>query len=318
MLNFGELKAQAAILAQRSGDADYVTKIGSWMSLSHQLLSEIYDYWFDLQDIYNFTTVDGTEAYALPNRFDKPLRLLDLTNKKTIHPQTEEEYTDLNLGNIVDADEGIPDKFRIFGTQGVTTQIASTGKTVQAKSSSASDTGAYTVRVTGYIDSALLIEDSEDITISTSSPTTYVAGSKTFHKITQVSKSADTTGYITLADSDSTVLEYLAPKERVARHKVLKLGLIPASAYSMRLMFKKKANKLSNDGDYPFTECDRYLIMDTLGFALAQDKDKVGAEQAWKEAEKSLKFLLQNQSNKLGPDYQHEVLSKWASAHKNR
>lgn len=318
MLNFGELKAQAAILAQRSGDADYVAKIGSWMSLSHQLLSELYDYWFDLQDIYNFATVDGTETYALPNRFDKPLRLLDLTNKNIIHPQTEEEYTDLNLGNIADATEGVPDKYRIFGSQGVSKQIASTGKTVKAKSSSASDTGAYTVQVTGYIDDAFLIEDSEDITISTTSPTTYVAGSKTFYKITQVSKSADTTGYITLADSDGTVLEYLAPKDRVSRHKVLKLGLIPDDAYSMRLLFKKKANILSSDNDYPFTECDRYLIMDTVGFALAQDKDNARAEQAWKEAEKSLKFLLQNQNNKLGPDYQHEILSKWANAHKSR
>ena len=316
MLTYGELKTEAAVLAQRSGDADYVAKIGSWIKFSHSLLAEVYDYWFDLQDTYNFTTVDGQEAYSLPNRFDKPFRLYDLTNKNKITPQTEEEYSEDNLGNIVDATEGVPSKYRIYGTTGVSTPISTSGDTVQVKSSSTSDSGGIVVRIGGYVDSSLLIEDYEDITINTGSPTTYTAGTKTFYKITSASKSDATTGYITIANSSSTALDTLAPQERVSRHKVLRLGLIPDDAYSMRLLFKKTVKPLDDDNDYPFTECDRYLVTDAAGFALAQDKDNARAEQMFKEAERSLKYLLANQNNKLGPDYIQKIVSTWAQAHR--
>ena len=289
------------------------------MQLSHKLLADIYDFWLDLQDIYNFTTVNGTEDYPLPNRFDKPFRLYDLTNKKKIDEfQTEEEYFDGNVANIVNASKAIPNIARIYGIAGSTVPISTSGGTVQAKSSSASDTGGIVVRVEGYIDSALLIIDYENITISTSSPTTFVAGTKTFYKITHISKSANTTGYITIANSSSTTLETLAPNERVARHKVLKLGKIPKAAYSMRLLFKKIPFELVNDYDYPFTECDRYLIMDAFGWALKQDTKEQEAEYAWGKAAEALKILLANQNNKFGSNFQHQMISEWMGAHKQR
>jgi len=316
MRNYGELKNDVAILSQRAGDSDYLTKIGVWLNLSHKLLSEIYDYWFDLQDTHNFSTVDGQENYALPNRFDKPFRLYDLTNNRHINIKTEEEYFDGNIANIADAQEGTPGTARIYGVQGVTTQVSSSGDTVKVKSSSDSDTGSIIVRVQGYVDSSLLIEDFENFTISPSSPTTYVAGTKTFYKITHISKSANTTGYITISDYTGTVLEYLSPVERIARHKILKLGLIPSDTYSMRLLFKKTPFEMVNDYDYPFTECDRYLTLDALGWSLKWDTKDQQAEYTWSHAEKALKILLAGQNNKFGPSYQHQAINIWVQAHR--
>lgn len=318
MRNFGELKNDVGVLVQRSDDSDYLTKIGVWLNISHKLLADIYDYYNDLQDVHNFTTVSGTETYGLPNRFDKPFRLYDLTNKRKLEIITEEEYTDSNLVSIINATTGKPGYARIYGVRGSTTVISTSGDTVQVKSSSSSDTGGIIIRIQGYIDSALLIEDFENITISATSPTTYVAGTKTFYKITHISKSANTTGYITIANSSGTVLEYLAPVERVARHKVLKLGLIPNAAISMRLLFKKTIFEMVNSYDYPFTECDAYLTLDVWGWALKQDKQDQQAEFAWNKAKDALEILLTNQGNKLGPDYQHKVISAWAQAHRNR
>ena len=317
MYNFGELKEKVAILVQRSGDADYLTKIGVWLQLSHKQLADIYDYWLDLNDIHNFTSVLNTEAYQLPTRFDKPLRLFDLTNKRTIHPETEEVYTENNLSTIVAATTGKPDKFRIYGISGSTTPISTSGDTVKIKSSSASDTGTIVVRVQGYVDSANLIEDFENISVSTSSPTSFVAGTKTFYKITHISKSANTVGYLTIANSTGTTLETLAPNERIARHKVLKLGLIPGGAYSMRMLFKRTVVEMVSDYDYPFTECDRYLIMDALGWALKQDTKDQEADFTWNKASEALKILLMNQNTKLGPDYIHKITSQWLQNHRN-
>ena len=317
MYNFGELKEKVAVLVQRSGDTDYLTKIGIWLQLSHKQLADIYDYWTDLNDIHNFTSVANREAYQLPTRFDKPLRLFDLTNKIHVLPETEEIYTENNLASIAAATSGKPTKFRIYGVAGVTVQISSTGDTVKVKSSSSSDNGTIVIRIQGYIDSSNLIEDFENISISTSSPTSFVAGTKVFYKITHVSKSTNTTGYITIANSAETTLETLAPNERIARHKVLKLGLIPAGVYSYRTLFKQTVTEMVNDYDYPFTECDRYLIMDALGWALKQDTKDQAAEFAWSKASEALKILLMNQNTKLGPDYIHKITSQWLQNHRN-
>ncbi len=318
MKNLSEIVNDVGVLVQRSEDSDYLTKIKVWINLSHKLLSEIYDYWIDLKDRYSFSTVDGTENYGLPTRFDKPLRLYNLTSKKKIVWITEEEYSDGNISNLVDLTEGNPSYARLFGSQGSLVSIPSSGSTVQVKSSSLSDSGGIKIRINGYIDSNLLVEDFEDIVINTASPISYVSGTKTFYKILHISKASNTVGYVTVADSLGTVLEYLAPIERISRHKILKLGLIPDSAYSMLLLFKKTVGELVNDYDYPFTECDRYLTFDALGWALKQDKDDQRAELAWGRAAEALKILLTNQNSKLGPDYQNKILSVWLSAHRNR
>ena len=318
MYNFGEFKTKVAELVQRSGDDSYKTKIGVWLQLSHKLLSEIYDYWDDLKDIYNFTTVSGREDYFLPNRFDKPLRLFDLTNDNKMTLKTEEEYFEENISSIADSTTGTPDVARIYGVSGSTIAISSSGNTVKAKSSASSESAAIIVRVGGYIDSAFLIEDFENITVPASGSSTFVAGTKTFYKITHISKSANTSGYITVANSGGTTLETLAPNERVARHKVLKLGLIPNAAISMRLLFKRIPYEMVSDYDYPFTECDRFLILDSLGWALKQDTKDQEAEYTWTRATEALRILLNNQASKLGPDYQNKIVSNFLAAHRNR
>lgn len=317
MYNFSELKTKTAELAQRSGDADYMTKIGTWLQLSHKFLAEINDLWIDLQDVYNFSTTDGTEDYPLPNRFDKPFRLYDLTNDKKLTVITEEEYFDGHITAIADSSEqSAPEYARIYGASGSRVAISTSGDTVKAKSSSATESAAVYIRVSGYIDSALLIEDFETITIPAATASTYVAGVKTFYKITRISKSANTTGYITVANSTDTVLETLAPNERVARHRVLKLGKIPSQTNSMRLLFKKIPFEMVNDYDYPCMECDRYLIFDAWGWALKQDDKEQQAAFAWGKAKEALETLLLNNSKALGVDYQHKIISTFLQAHR--
>lgn len=242
--------------------------------------------------------------------------MFDFTNHAIITPQAEQTYVEDNLDSVAHSNEGLPDKYRLFGTSGVTGSWLTTGSIVKVKSSSASDTGAVVVRVGGYIDSAKLIYDYENITVSTTLPTTYVSGTKTFYEISEISKSADTTGYITVADSADTVQALLSPTDRVSRHKIMRLGLIPGSAYSVKVYYKKRCRKMINDRDYPFMECDNYLTLDGWGWGLSQEKETMErAVVTWNKAKEALDAILKNAAGELGPDFQHKIVSMWASAH---
>jgi len=320
MNNFSELKSNVGALVGRSGDAAYLVKIGVWLNLAHDFLAQSYDFFTELQDVYNFTTVDGRENYILPNRFDKPLsKIFDLTNHKELSWETENIYIQENQVAVADSEEGVPSKARIYGTQGITGTLAAAGTIVKVKSSSASDTSGIIVRVEGYIDSNSVLLDYENITIAAAGPTTYVSGTKTFYKITHVSKSSDTTGYVTLADSADVVIGYILSTERVLRHKVLKLGKIPDSAYSMRLPYKKRAFTMVNANDYPFTDCDNYLILDAWGWALSQEKETIDRSvTVWAKSKEAYMAILLNNQNKLGPEYQQKIDNIWAQSHRSR
>ena len=318
MKNFNELKNNVGVLSQRKADTDYLTKIGVWINLAQDFLFNVYDEWIELQDIHNFSTVASTEDYFMPTRFDKPLRIFDITNNKKLDIETEVTYFESNIANVADANEvAAPQTARLYGSSPVTKQISASGDTLQVKSSSSSDTGAFVVRVEGFIDSSRTVIGFEDITISTSTPTTFVAGSTTFYQITHVSKSGDTVGFVTVADSSSNTLVLMSSIDRVMNHKIMKLGLIPSQANSMRILFKKKNNKLVNDNDYPFVDADGFLIMQAAGLALIQDKDRVDLGQAYLgKAKEELNALLNNRLGELGPDYQNKMVTSIAQAHR--
>lgn len=124
MLTFLELKQKSAELTQHVSydtsnvatyDANFLSKIGTWLNLSQKRLAEKYDFWVELQAIYNFNTADGTEAYSMPTDFDKPFKVFDLTNEVELTIITEEEYATGHISDIVAATEGEPTYARIYG-----------------------------------------------------------------------------------------------------------------------------------------------------------------------------------------------------------
>ena len=319
MLNYAELKASIGTILQRGDDTAYLTKIGVWVNQAQQHLYNVYDYWSELQGIHLFDTVNGTEDYPMPSDLGKPFRVYNMDTNTRLKARTEYEYVDSNISNIAETVKAAPTFFRVYGVHGVTTQIASTGATVKAQSSSTADVSTtdspLIVRVEGYIDSAMTVLDFENITLN---GTTFVAGTKTFYKILHVSKSADTTGYVTLANSAGTTLSILSSIERVAYHQNLKLGLIPDDAYSMRVLFKKMVRKMVNDYDYPFVEADDFITHYASAMGFAQSKE--GLEYAailWKRSGSALAALLVNAQNKLGAGHHHRFTNVFARAHRS-
>ncbi len=316
MYTFSELKSNIATLVQRSGDTSYISDIGVWVNLSIQNLYNSYDYYDELKNVHNFTTVDGTARYYMPSDFEKPLRMYDITNDKKITWRTYEGYFDGNIANIADANESDADQVYFTEVVGVKVQVATTGDTVQAKSSSTSDT-TQIVRVEGYLDSGLTIIGYDNITLNGTTAAT-ATSANTFYKILNVSKSADTVGYVTVENSSGTDLTTLDSVQRVSRHKAFDLGRIPDdSTTSMRVLYKKKFRKLVNDNDYPFIECDDYIIYNATALSLQQNKETLErAVMFEKKAQEAKNFILLNQNTKLGPDYQHKMVSNITLAHR--
>src|SRR3990167_2463665 len=154
MLNFLEIKTETAKLAQRSEDEDYISKIGTWVNIAQQYLANVYDFYQELMDVYDFSSVDAIENYYMPFHFDKVLRVYDIENNKHLNIETEFIYFDGNIANIADVTTGIPGTARVFGVSGVKRAIASTGTTVPVKSSSSSGSGGIVIRIEGYLDSS--------------------------------------------------------------------------------------------------------------------------------------------------------------------
>lgn len=304
---------------QRNADTTYNEKIKQWLNFSQDYAFRFYDYYEELESTYTFTTVNGTESYFLPPHFDKPLRIFDVTNNTKMQIVTEENYQEVNLSNILNSSTGRPAKARIFGTSAVDRAIAATGITLKAKSSSTLDSSGIVVRIEGFIDSALTVLDYENITIGSISPTAYATATspKTFYKITRVVKSIDSIGYITVADSSGNVMAIIASTERQSRYPELRLGLIPADAYSFRILFKRRINKLVNDNDYPFLDADEFFVCNAVGYGMSEEKESIErANQMWQKAQAALQQVVRNQQSRLGPDFQHKMISKIAQSHR--
>lgn len=318
MYNFSELKSKVGIILQRNED-DYITKIGDWVNFAQEYAYRAYDYYAELEDSVAFSTVNGTQSYYMPSSFDKPLRVYNMTNPNKLTIWTEESYFDSSIGAIANADTGTPAKARLYGISAVQALISSQGVTCKAKSSSLSDTGSIVVRIEGYIDAAMSVVDYENITIASGTPTTYATATspKTFYKITRVTKSADTFGYITLATSTGTVLALIASTERQSRYPVMNLGLTPDAVYSMFCLFKRRINKMVDDNDYPFIDMDEFYVNYAVGFGLSEGKETQSrAEQLWQRADKVLLDVIRNQQTRLGEDFQHKMVSKSSQAHR--
>lgn len=317
MYNCGELTAKVQVLSQHVNDADYATKILTWLNMGQDLACNYYDFWLELQAIYAFSSASGTEKYFMPSNFDKPTRLYDYTNNTKLSWITREAYVDANTASVSAAVTGQPQYVSLYGVSAVAYENTSSF-IVKVKSSSASDNGGITVRVEGWLDSAKTLLGHEDIVIDTSSPTTYATGVNTYYGLTRIVKSDDTVGYVTVADSTPTVLATIAPYERQSRYPILYLGLIPNATISYKTFYKQRIHRMVNSNDYPFADIDDFLICYATSFAFQEEKEASGrADTMMKTAIAFLDKAVQNQMNKMGTDYQKKFVPATAQAHRH-
>lgn len=277
-----------------------------------------YDFWSELQSTYSFQTANAQQTYYMPSDFDKPTRIYDLTNNLKPTMITRENYFDANIATISNAQVGTPQYAMLYGINAINT-VPSGAFTVQIKSSSSSDTSNPIGFIEGWLDAAKTIMGSTSITISSSSPTTYVPdpNAVSFYGITRFTKSANTTGFISLANNLGTLMATIAPVDRESRYPVLYLGLIPAGTYNYQTLYKRKVKRLVNDNDYPFADMDDFIITYATAYAYSQEKETAErAAQMLQQADKLLDLAIVNEMSKLGTSYQQKFQNLTQQSHR--
>ncbi len=322
MYTFGETYTGVATLVQRDQDQTFVAKCQRWVNMGAVIAANMYDYWQELQvDMQPFSSVSGQQIYYMPSDFDKPTRLWDFTSNRKMTIQTREEYVDANISSISSAQTGTPQYASVYGVSAVN-YVNTSSFSVQVKSSSSLDSsGSIVVRVEGWLDSAQTILGYTNISISSSSPTTYVVdpNSTVFYGITRLTKSGDTYGFITVADQAGSlhVLGTIAPVDRESRYPKLYLGLIPNAAYSYHGTYKRKIKKMVDTNDYPFADISDFLHLYALGWAYMEEKETLPrAQLTWDKAKELIGQQVRNEMDKLGPDHQHKFVPQTAQVHR--
>lgn len=202
-------------------------------------------------------TVASTENYQLP-RDVKDISLI----RQTSTPQKIYFIPDDLFYEWVPnpTATGNPRWYRIWEEEGVEVRL-STDDMLEVLSDNAVDT-SQTVRIVGYDTNGLL--RTESLTLS---GITAVAGTITYDagKILRVSKSADTTGIITIREKTAdTVLVKLAPTERAPRFKIISFYPIPSSAITLYIEYFTRIRRLEGDNDVPDID-ERWLWVVRVG-----------------------------------------------------
>lgn len=211
---------------------------------------------------HTFATVASTEFYQLPRDLDK-ISLIRQTTSPTKLLYVPDEIFYRYIPNPTAT--GNPLYYRLWEEEGVSTRLA-TDDTLQVVSSSTADNSSFTVSVVGYDTNGIV--QSESFTLN---GTTAVNGTKTFDagRPLRVSKSANTTGNITLKEKTSgTTLVILGPEERSPRFKVVGLYPIPSAAITVSLEYYTRIRQLVNAQDVPDID-EKWIWVVRLG-ALAK------------------------------------------------
>lgn len=212
-------------------------------------LEEIHYYadWSSLKRKTTFSTVVDQEDYRLDEEVDRimvvrrrspPVRLLNLPDEKFYRYVPDPE----------DRGSGVPRYYRQWEETGFTTSLAA-DDTIQVLSSSTSDGSSFNVRLVGRNADGVVIRETINLdgTAAVASSTTWGSGS-----LMRVSKSADTTGVITVRrTTGATVLIRIAPTEANPRSKLLSFFPIPSTVHTVYVEYLERLHLLIHATDVP-------------------------------------------------------------------
>lgn len=195
---------------------------------------------------YNFDTVAGTQDYILPSDFGKEMYVYDDTNDIPLSWISLQEITEKFPGLL--ATQGTVERYTIFPD--VVRAQPSSSSALSISSSSASD-ATQTVRIKGIDSNNVELEES--VTLNGTSAQT---STNSYTRIRSITKSATTTGRITITSNAAAVtVAIMAPAD--LDYKVMKLRLhqVPSNIITIRVPYYIRPYPLVNDNDVPVIDC---------------------------------------------------------------
>ena len=186
----------------------------------------------------------STEDIVLPEDCGDIVSVLDKTNNRQLEEITAQSWVNKNAASI-DTANTVNSYFTYDSP--VRSQPTASGVLTVVSSSSADTTQSIYVRV---LDSNGR-ETSESITLN---GVTSVDGTISTNRILGISKSAVTTGSITVTRSTDAIT-ILSPDVLIGRVALLRFGAAPASAFNCEIIYLQDMMPMKNAYDYPSVDC---------------------------------------------------------------
>lgn len=237
---------------------------------------------------YSITTVAGTQDYALPRDFGKELYVLEDTNN------AEVEY--------ISPQQLIRDYAATWSSTGTVNKYTILDKPVLDQPSSASiitivsdaagDT-SQSVLVRGVVGG---IEDTESINLN---GTSSADGTKQFTRIISISKTAATTGKVTVTSNSAAVtIATISPEVLHYKVKCVRFHSVPSAAVTIRMPYKISPLPLNDNTDVPLIDAD--IIEQGATAHTWRYKRQMAKAQEWERIyEKAIINMIWNQENQL-------------------
>lgn len=287
--NFGNIKTNVGAEVGDTSTA-FATLIGRFANRRYfQILRAIN--WRNIRPDYTFDTVNGTQNYVLPNDFGKEVACNDTTNSQEIGRKSLEELYS-TYGSI--SGSGEVERYAIIDDV-VQAQPTSTS-VLAVVSGSASDT-TQSVFVRGISGG---VEVSETLTLTGTTP---LNTSNSYTRIKSITKSAATTGKVTITSNSAAVtIAVIAPEELITRYKIFIAHYVPAEIITIALPYIVNPLPLNSNYDYPVIEVSDLIEIGTLADSWRYKKNfgKAGVfEVMFAQQLQDYIFNQENQPNEI-------------------
>jgi len=240
-----------------------------------------------IDDDYSFSTIAGTKDYDLPSNFSKELYVYDATNLKD-YPFIAFEKLAEDFSSTLSS-QGTIGRYTIIDKQ-VSKQPTS-ASVLSIVSSSSSDS-TQVVHIRGISNS---VEMSEDVTLT---GTTATVTTNSFSSIYAISKSATTTGKITITSNSGAITNaILAPAIKDYKIKVIRFHETPNAAYTIKMPYILRPAPLVSDYDTPVIDCSNVLEEGGTWKAWLYKRQFAKAREYERIYEKTLKRFTWNAFN---------------------
>jgi hypothetical protein len=224
--SFSQLKTNVGNRVQDTGSS-FATLIGYWVNDKYRDVVSRYD-WEELFFTTTITASANTTTYALAEDVESILQCLDVNND--IEMVESDDLDDIDVSDAY------------FLTYDVVKSQPSSAEKVVIKSSNSSDLN-QTVLLRGIVSGS---EMYESISLNGVTPASAV---NSYSRILGISKSAITSGYVTISENDElTVLSILAPEQLESSYRILNT---PDRATTYKIRVKRRVLPLSQNYDYP-------------------------------------------------------------------
>lgn len=255
--------------------------------------------WQDIDDAHTFNTTAGTSDYILQQNFGKEVYVFNTSTNTELSPITLQELARDYASGI--SASGDVQRYLILNKP-VRNQPSSSSP-LSIVSSDASDT-TQTIYITARNNNSA--EISESVTLTGTSTVTSV---NSYSEIRSISKSAVTTGRITItANSGATTVAVMSPNDKAYSVKVVRLHYTPTSVQTIAMPYIINPYPMSSDYDQPVIDCGDVIELGATMMLWRYKRQFAKAAEYERQYEKALDTLIWNTENSFNQGHFFGIL----------